>query len=129
MSAKYGDLVNLYNQLDALGSHEDFMIQTLKELAARILRATKKATPKKTGNLKREWKVGEVKKVGNSYQIEIYNNVEYAPYVEYGHRTRDHTGWINGYFMLTLSENMVARNAEGIIQRKLEQYIKERLND
>ena len=46
-----------------------------------------------------------VNKVGNDYVIEIINPVEYASYVEFGHRTRNHKGWVEGKFMLTISED------------------------
>ncbi|MBP1582173.1 MAG: HK97 gp10 family phage protein [Oscillospiraceae bacterium] len=66
-----------------------------------------------------------VSKVGNDFVIEIINPVEYASYVEYGHRTRDHKGWVKGRFMLTISENEIRHSAPAILERKLEQYLKE----
>lgn len=56
---------------------------------------------------------------GNIYVIEIVNPVEYASYVEYGHRTRNHKGWIQGRFMLTISEQEIERDAPKILERKL----------
>lgn len=43
-------------------------------------------------------------KNGDLYEIEIINPVEYASYVEYGHRTSNHSGWVPGRFMMTISE-------------------------
>lgn len=56
---------------------------------------------------------------GNTYVIEIVNPVEYASYVEFGHRTRDHKGWVQGRFMLTISEQEIERDAPKILERKL----------
>jgi len=83
----------------------------------------KKINPsgKKGGTLRRGWKAGEIRKEGNVYKVEISNNVEYAPYVEYGHRTPSHRGWVPGKFMLTISE----RELEAIAPRVLENRIKE----
>ena len=57
--------------------------------------------------------------------IEIINPVEYASYVEYGHRTRNHKGWVEGKFMLTVSEDEIRRSAPRILEKKLEKYLKE----
>ena len=66
-----------------------------------------------------------VNKVGTDYVIEIINPVEYASYVEFGHRTRNHKGWVEGKFMLTISEDEIRRSAPRILEKKLEKYLKE----
>lgn len=66
-----------------------------------------------------------VNKVGNDYVIEIINPVEYASYVEFGHRTRDHTGWVEGHFMLTISEDEIRKSAPKVLEKKLEKFLKE----
>lgn len=66
-----------------------------------------------------------VNKVGNDYVIEIINPVEYASYVEFGHRTRNHKGWVEGQFMLTISEDEIRKSAPKILEKKLEKYLKE----
>ena len=60
-----------------------------------------------------------VTKIGNIYEIEVINPVEYAAYVEFGHRTRDHQGWVNGRFMMTISADEVERQAPRILEKKL----------
>lgn len=62
---------------------------------------------------------------GSYYIIEIVNAVEYASYVEYGHRKRGGKGWVNGRFMLTNSEKIISGQAQAIIERKLKVYLKE----
>lgn len=57
------------------------------------------------------------------YQIEIINPVHYASYVEYGHRTRDHKGWVPGRFMLTISENELKTQAPKILEKKILKYL------
>ena len=66
-----------------------------------------------------------VNKVGTDYVIEIINPVKYASYVEFGHRTRNHKGWVEGQFMLTISENEIRNAAPRILEKKLEDYLKE----
>lgn len=61
---------------------------------------------------------------GNCYRIEIKNPVEYASYVEYGHRTADHRGWVPGKFMLTISEKHIREIAPNLLARDLKKFLK-----
>lgn len=110
-----------------------FCEAALKELAARLLAKVIKRTPvgiypkstgKKGGTLQRGWTVGNVKRDGDGYTIEIINPVEYAPYVEFGHRTANHKGWVNGKFMMTVSEQELQADAPHLLENKLNQFIK-----
>ncbi len=119
-----------------------------KELAARLLALVIPATPvgqypkssgKKGGTLRRGWgakSAGEAKtyaeslsvtKTGNTYSIEIINPVEYASYVEYGHRTTG-GGWVEGRYMLTISEEKLKSITPALLERKLNAFIKEVFN-
>lgn len=69
-----------------------------------------------------------IRQTGNVYTIDIINPVEYAPYVEFGHRTRGHKGWVPGRFMLTESEIELDRAAPGILEKKLVKFLGEHLN-
>lgn len=53
------------------------------------------------------------------YEIEIINPVSYAPYVEYGHRTRGGKGWVKGRYMLTISEKEIEQLAPALLEKKL----------
>jgi hypothetical protein len=123
-----------------------FLESCTKELAARLLAKVIKRTPvgeypsnsgKKGGTLRRGWTAGKnssastyanslkVQHVGNNYIIEIINPTEYASYVEYGHRTRNHKGWVKGQFMLTISEEEVNRTAPRILEKKIKKKLEE----
>lgn len=132
------DLKKLQKHLESLETQRDtFMEACAKELAARLLAKVKKRTPvgvypentgKKGGTLRRGWTIGEIENINGVYKIEIINPVEYASYVEFGHRTANHKGWVEGKFMLTISErelqNIAPRVIEKKIKRKLEAAFK-----
>lgn len=80
---------------------------------------------KTMGTLRRGWTVGEVRKEGGIYHVEVVNNTYYAPYVEFEHRTANHKGWVPGRFMLTISE----RELEVVAPRVLEDRIKKLLGE
>ena len=97
-----------------------------------------KVTGKTGGTLRRGWTNGKgatsfaqelkVRHIGNTYVIEIENPVEYASYVEYGHRTRGGGGWVEGHFMLTISEEEIQRDAPRVLENKLKKKLGEIFN-
>lgn len=143
----YGELQKLKEQIEKVADAtqmDQFLTSCAKELAARLLGKVIRRTPvgqypagsgKTGGTLRRGWTGGKgnasayanslnVNKVGTDYVIEIINPVEYASYVEFGHRTRNHTGWVEGKFMLTISEDEIRKSAPRILEKKLENYLK-----
>lgn len=145
----YKELVKLKERIILFGDPtemDQFFTSCAKELAARLLAKVIKRTPvgqyeeesgKTGGTLRRGWTGGNnsnattfvnsitVNKVGTDYVIEIINPEEYASYVEFGHRTRNHKGWVEGKFMLTISEEEIRKSAPRILEKKLENYLKE----
>lgn len=112
---------------------EPFLVSCVKELAARLLAKVRKRTPvgqypkgsgKIGGTLRRGWITLDLVKNGNVYTIELVNSVYYAPYVEYGHRTANHTGWVPGQFMLTISEEELNNIAPKVLESKIEKFLK-----
>ncbi len=101
----------------------------VKELAARALRKVKLLTPVDTGNLRRSWVTTDVSKVGDQYTAEILNEASYAIYVEYGHRTPDHKGWVPGKFMLTKTMMEIEKQMPKIIENKLQTKLREVLDN
>ena len=146
-SFRFDGINRLYEQLeDADKVVEEFINACAKELAARLLSKVIKRTPvgqypsgsgKTGGTLRRGWTAGkgqgaasyvqslQVHHYGGYYVIEITNPVEYASYVEFGHRTANHSGWVEGKFMLTISEQEVQAAAPGILERRLQQKLGE----
>ena len=114
---------------------DQLMIDTIKELAARLLRKVIKRTPSDTGNLRRNWVVSDVRKNDSNYEIEVSNSTEYASYVEFGHRQtpgrfvpaigkRLKKSWVKGKFMLTISEDELKRQAPAVIEKKITAWLK-----
>lgn len=132
------------DELNKLQDPDLFVEACAKELAARLLAMVVKRTPvgeypkssgKKGGTLRRGW-TGEkrssaqnyadsltVHHFGDTYVIEIVNPVEYASYVEYGHRTANHKGWVKGRFMMTISEQELEKIAPKVLENKIKKYL------
>lgn len=136
MGADYSQLVDFSEKLKMLNDNqrEELIIASIKEIASRVLTKVIKRTPvgvysnKTGGTLRRGWSTSKalnVSKKGNNYVIDIINPVEYASYVEYGHRTRNHTGWVEGRFMLTISTQEVENMTPKILERRLKAMLKD----
>lgn len=81
------------------------------------------------GQLRRNWHVGNVERRGNSYVVEIFNNTEYASYVEYGHRTgEDLTKWVEGRFMMTISMKEIERELPRYLEKRQMQLLEQIMN-
>lgn len=138
-------LKDFQQQLQKLQDPDAFVEACVKELAARLLRLVIKRTPvgeypkssgKKGGTLRRGWTGSKgqasakgyaeaitVNHFGDTYVVEIVNPVEYASYVEYGHRTADHKGWVKGQFMMTISEQELEKIAPKVLEQKIRKYL------
>ena len=126
----------LQKRLASLDKERGVFIEACaKELAARLLRKVVKRTPVGIyppgsglvgGTLRRGWTpVSQLAVIrqGNDYIIDIVNPVEYASYVEYGHRTANHRGWVEGRFMLTLSVDEVQKMAPQLLEKRLAEWL------
>lgn len=154
--ANWGDvefeqLIQLQERIQNMTEYEAdaFMRECVKGLAQRLLRKVKQRTPvgvyeegsgMSGGNLRRKWKISEIKKSANCYEIIVINASEYATYVENGHRQqpgryvpvlgkRLKSAWVRGVFMLKVSEEEIQRVAPQILEKKLKQKLKEVFND
>lgn len=140
------DLKKLQKQLNKIqqGNVEAFIDACAKELAARLLAKVIKRTPvgqypkssgKKGGTLRRGWTSATHEEAASgcgtccgrwtNTVIEIVNPVEYASYVEYGHRTANHQGWVQGRFMLTISEQEIQNIAPKVLESKIKKFLGE----
>lgn len=87
------------------------------------------------GTLRDAWTILPIEKHGDQYTVTIINNLEYASYVEYGHRQRPgryvpalgkrlKASWVKGRFMLTISEQEVKTLAPSILNDMLYEALK-----
>lgn len=151
----YKGLENLQKELDS-SQLDTFFRKLAKELAARLLAKLIKRTPvgqypagsgRVGGTLRRGWTGGKdanpasyaesfwVMYDGNTYTVTLTNPVEYASYVEYGHRqqpgryvpainARLKKSWVEGRFFMTRSELEAEAEFPKIIEKRVEQELR-----
>lgn len=123
----FSDFVALRDRLERLKNidFDAFCMQVTQEITQTFQKKVVARTPGgKTGALKNNW-VTDIKKEGSVYTIEVINPLEYAEYVEFGHRKRNNKGWVKGKFMLTITERDIQRNLDAFIKEKLEAFLNE----
>lgn len=97
-----------------------------KELASRMLRYTVLKTPVVSGSLRMGWQA-KTNYTNDSIISKVYNNVNYAEYVEYGHRQnvgqfvpaigkRLKQPFVKGRYMMTRSLIELNSQVDGIVQ-------------
>lgn len=86
----------------------------------------------KTGTLRRNYNFEGVEKSNGEYRLEVYNNIEYAPHVEYGHRIVVYGHWTGrvkrGEYTLTNARQRAYAKLPKAIRRAM-QKVEERFND
>ena len=145
-------LLKLQKNLEKVAaSVDDLCVRCTQKLAAQLINTVIKRTPVKSGALRRGWMAGkssmssgkaatkttmQVSRKGTSYEIVVFNSVNYASYVEYGHSQepgryvpaigkRLKNSWVKGQFMLKISEQELEAAAPRIINRLLKPYMED----
>lgn len=103
------EIVGLDGMIDKFGKAEQTIPQKISDMAKKLGASLQGRVKRKTpvgkyknhtgGQLRRSW---HVKKI-DDYSVRVYNDTEYAGYVEYGHRTRNGSKFVEGRFMLARS--------------------------
>lgn len=156
MATDFRELEAFRDKIQALADDKcgKFCDDCAKELAKRLLSKVIKRTPVgKTpddlddaqreywagysgGTLRRGWTTSPINVMSNEHRIDIINQVEYASYVEYGHRQtpgryipalgkRAKQSWVKGQFMMTDSVKELDAQANAIVQKKLDKFLKD----
>ncbi len=115
---------------------EQIISQTEKvmvETAGNAVRVIKKLTPDgKTHALRRGWSAGHLKRVGKTTNVDIWNSVRYAPFVEFGHRMVVHgktVGYQPGKFMMKRGINYVEKTFEREVGKVYNEELKKIMGD
>lgn len=86
---------------NAQKEYDIFIRDFLTEMGMRCLAQTKKLTPVDTGRLRETWEISDVNELGSYLYISIFNNTEYASWVEDGHKQKHRFvpgSFLNGKF-------------------------------
>lgn len=79
---------------------------------------------KQGGFLRKSWKTSRIGKSKKGVSKSIYNNVDYAPYVNYGHRVVNKSGetigWVKGKFMLEKAVDIVDKEIVKAFKEEVE---------
>lgn len=147
------DLVKLRDNVEGFLENENLLEEVGIELAKRLKAKVVARTPvgqypassgRKGGTLRKGWEItteepmdedthivgnivddAEITVNDDYFEIYLVNPVEYAKYVELGHRTSNHQGWVPGRHMLRISINEINESADKIASKALTKALKE----
>lgn len=145
----FEEFLNFANQFHKTLQEENFIIDVMNQLGNIMIYEVKQRTPvgqydgsvffvsdgkllifdggnttRKGGELRRNWSLDGVQKIGNEFVVTISNNTEYAPFVEHGHRKANGKGWVEGQFFLKLTMEDVKEQLPKIVGPAYEEYLK-----
>lgn len=136
-SCDFHELRDLSERIKAAASEHEmdaFYTGLLDEMMNGLVDDVKYRTPVDSGHLRRNWFITKAKRSGKVYHADIYNNIEYAPYVENGHRQevgryvpaigkRLVNGFVEGRHMLRNGMFDLQKAAPDIIKTKSEEFL------
>ncbi len=103
--------------------YPDAFKKIVVQIAYELQGECKKLTPIKTTRLRDGWQVGKIVKKGKTHYIEVFNKVEYAAHVNYGHRTGKN-GYKQGEYMLEVSLDKINARLTPFLRNWLNDFIK-----
>lgn len=105
MGCNYRELQKMYESYLAVYNElEDWLKDFLLEQGKWLLAETKDRTPVDSGYLRKNWRITKVYRLSSdNLGFVLMNDADYASYVENGHTTRNREGWVEGYYMATIS--------------------------
>lgn len=130
--------------------YREFIKGFLLKIAKEALDSTKELTPVHHGNLKENWQITNVVQRGKVYEVQIFNTLYYASYIEDGHRQRvgrfvpgyiDSSGYfqyqrnypggiilkkpfVNGFHMCRISLERLDSNIKSKFEQELKTFLR-----
>ena len=109
---------------------DSWMHQFLLREGMRFIAQVKPRTPVDTGDLRNHWKLDGITRQGDELKVWFVNPMYYATFVEYGHAKPYKAGavegsadWVDGYFMMTVSLEIIQREMPARFNREFQQFI------
>ena len=137
------DLKGLISKMKYLSGKgtDEIMNLFLNTAGNEFLAKVVKRTPYRTNTLRENWnwRNTKKKKAGKNYELKIFNPIEYAEYVEYGHRQevgryvpalkkRLKQPWIPGQFFMKSSAEEMKHQLPAMLKKKLEIKVRRALD-
>lgn len=127
MGFEFGEVARLRANLVEFNRITDAIhLKIANRIGLLAIRKVKKMTPVDKGLLRLAWKHQVIKR-GDIYMVAIYNETEYAQYVESGHRivvAGQTVGWVEGRFMMKLTLDEMKRIAPNMWKTEVEKEMR-----
>lgn len=121
---EFKEFVTNFKKMQA--QYSKFLNEFIVKMAMDSLARTKKRTPVDTGELRRNWYITDaIRKSNSEIVVYLYNTKDYASYVELGHTTRNRTGWVEGYYMATISIEEVNQKLPRRFENEFKKFLRE----
>lgn len=131
MGFDYSDFQKYRNNFSRFtGEFDSWIHKFLLKEGMRFIAEVKRRTPVDTGDLRNHWKLDGMTRQGDELHVWFVNPMYYATFVEYGHAKPYKSGaapgspdWVEGYFMMTVSLEVIYRNMPARYEKEFEKFI------
>jgi len=123
---EYGEFVKLYKGVRDLRREFDAWIRAfLYKEALKSLRLVRPMTPVDTGNLRRNWSISKVERMGDSLWVYLINPVEYASFMEEGftYHTANGDRRYPGFHMAEIAISKVRAQMPARFEREFRKWL------
>lgn len=97
------------------------------EIAQRTLALTKErqvfVEAVDTGNMLNAWTIEDITLGADKISFTIFNGMDYASYVEYGHTSRG-GNWVNGRYIVTIAIEEIQKQIPKRFEKSFQQFMK-----
>ncbi len=135
MGVNYSQFKKLRNNFSKFSDgYERWLQSFLLNEAGRFMALVKPLTPVDTGDLRNHWKIGNIFRRGDMLCVEIINPMEYATFIEDGHKQtpgryvpqigkRLVNDWVEGVHMMQISLDRIYAEMPTRFHSEFQKYI------
>ncbi|WP_171015045.1 HK97 gp10 family phage protein [Culicoidibacter larvae] len=125
---KYCDFSELTDHIEKLKLKADQIDRArelfLDHIVMLYIRRIKKRTNVDTGMLRKMWMAEKAQTVFNETYASVFNNMEYALFVNNGHRALDGS-WVEGFFFVERTDDEMRQYMEKAAKKFYDNYFKD----
>ena len=108
----------------AIIGYNPFVKSFMNQMGQRFVAIVKPKTPKDTGELRRNWQVGDLIETKDNIEVEILNGKDYASYVENGHRVHNSNKVVKPRFMMRKTSEIMRKYIPKAYSLQFMNYLK-----
>lgn len=119
--SEFSEFVKILEKKASKSDMQKIMTECMSKAIKMVLAGAKNDSPVQTGAMRRAWTSTPIRRSGNKISADVFNPLQYAPHIEYGHRKRG-GGFVKGQFMMTNTVNRVEQQYQKLLEKAIAEH-------